>query len=92
MQNEDVVYPAYQAGQELPLALERIKDIQVTDASWTDAELSEFGIPGFNAVGPSTGREGCHDSRGSPASMARAGPWPLQGSLLPGGAGRQLPG
>jgi hypothetical protein len=49
-ENEDVVYPAYEAGQELPLALGRIKDIQVTDVAWTDAGLREFGIPGFNMV------------------------------------------
>jgi hypothetical protein len=49
-QNEDVVYPAYKAGQELPLALGTIKGIQVTEAGWMDAGLKEFGIPGFNAV------------------------------------------
>jgi hypothetical protein len=49
-ENEDVVYPVYEAGQELPLDLGRIKEIQVADAAWTDAGLKEFGVPGFNEV------------------------------------------
>jgi beta-mannosidase len=51
-QNEDVVYPAYQAGQELPPNLARIKDIQVVDAAWTDAGLKDSGLTGFNQVDP----------------------------------------
>jgi hypothetical protein len=49
-ENEDVVYPAYEAGQELPLGLGRIREIQVADAAWTDAGIKEFGVPGFNEV------------------------------------------
>jgi uncharacterized membrane protein len=51
-QNEDVVYPPYQAGQELPFNLGSIKEIHVVDPAWTDAGLKEFGVPGFNQVEP----------------------------------------
>ena len=49
-QNEDVVYPAFKAGQPLPITQQTIKDIKVVDPAWTDAGLNDFGIEGYNLV------------------------------------------
>jgi beta-mannosidase len=51
-QNEDVVYPAYNAGDALPPELATIKEIRVTDPAWTDAGLEKYGLPGYNQVEP----------------------------------------
>jgi beta-mannosidase len=48
--NEDVVYPAYTAGQALPLSAARIHEIAAADPAWTDAGLNEFGVEGYNQV------------------------------------------
>jgi uncharacterized membrane protein len=51
-QNEDVVYPAYSAGQELPATVGTIKDIKPVDPAWTEAGLNEFGVQGYNQAEP----------------------------------------
>ena len=53
-QNEDVVYPSYSAGQQLPATQETIKEILAVDPSWTDAGLKEFGLSGYNQVEDAT--------------------------------------
>jgi beta-mannosidase len=47
-QNEDTVYPAYSAGQELPATVGTIKDVKAVDPAWTDAGLNGYGVPGYN--------------------------------------------
>ena len=50
--NEDVVYPVYSPGTQLPLAQLTIKEIRSVDPAWSDAGLNDIGIEGYNQVDP----------------------------------------
>ncbi len=48
--SEDPIYPAYAAGQALPIAQQTIRDIESVDPAWSDFGLNDYGLIGYNWV------------------------------------------